>query len=131
MFEIIKHLIITETVEISVSYIIGIRENKNIKLIFIINLITNVILNVILIYVVSNQVLYLSGWIGVDIFVCYNIIVAVFEIIIIFIEAFFYYKKIGFNKNYIFYKKKNKFYSYFLISLILNISSIIVGRIFG
>ena len=84
-----------------------------------------------MIYAVSRQVLYLSGWTGINIFVWYNIILIVFEIFIIFIEAIFYYKKIDFSDKYIFYKQKNKFYSFFLMSLILNISSIIVGRFIG
>ncbi len=131
MYEILKHLIITEVVEIGVAFLLGVREKKNIILIFIINMITNIPLNVILIYIVSNQVLYLSGYTGISIFVWYNIIVAFFEIIILFVEAIFYYKRINFNKNCFFYKYKNNFSRYFFMSFILNISSIIVGRIFG
>ena len=131
MLEILKHLIITEVVEIGVSYFLGIREAKNIKLIFIINAITNIILNAVLIFIVSNQVLYLSGYTGISIFVWYNIIVVVFEIIILFIEAIFYYKKINVTDKYILYKYKNSFYSYIALSLILNTSSILVGRIIG
>lgn len=129
MYEILKHLIITEVVEIGVAFLLGVREKKNIVLIFIINMITNIPLNVILIYIVSNQVLYLSGYTGISIFVWYNIIVAFFEIIILFVEAIFYYKRINFNKNCFFYKYKNSFPTYFFMSFILNISSIIIGRV--
>lgn len=129
MYEILKHLIITEVVEIGVAFLLGVREKKNIILIFIINMITNIPLNVILIYIVSNQVLYLSGYTGISIFVWYNIIVAFFEIIILFVEAIFYYKRINFNNNCFFYKYKNNFSIYFFMSFILNISSIIIGRV--
>ena len=129
MYEILKHLIITEVVEIGVAFLLGVREKKNIILIFIINMITNIPLNVILIYIVSNQVLYLSGYTGISIFVWYNIIVAFFEIIILFVEANFYYKRIIFNNNCFFYKYKNNFSIYFFMSFILNISSIIIGRV--
>lgn len=131
MYEILKHLIITEVVEVGAALLLGVREKKNIILIFIINMITNILLNVILIFIVSNQVLYLSGYTGISIFVWYNIIVAFFEIIILFIEAIFYYKKINVTDKYILYKYKNSFYSYIALSLILNTSSILVGRIIG
>lgn len=131
MYEILKHLIVTEVVEVGVAFLLGVREKKNLILIFIINMITNVLLNAILVYIVSNQVLYLSGYTGISIFFWYNIIAAFFEIIILFVEAIFYYKRINFNKNCFFYKYKNKFFPSFFMSLILNISSIIIGRIFG
>ena len=129
MYEILKHLIITEVVEIGVAFLLGVREKKNIILIFIINMITNIPLNVILIYIVSNQVLYLSGYTGISIFVWHNIIVAFFEIIILFVEAIFYYKRINFNNNCFFYKYKNNSSTYFFMSFSLNISSIIIGRV--
>ena len=129
MLEILKHLIITEIVEIVVAYALGIREKKNIKLIFVINAITNITLNALLIFVVSKQVLYLSGYTGISIFIWYNTIVIVLEIIIVFIEAAFYYDNVDLSNKYIFNIKIDKFGSYLLISLILNISSIIVGRL--
>ena len=127
MLEILKHLVITEIVEIVVAYALGITEKKNIKLIFMINAITNIMLNALLIFVVSKQVLYLSGYTGISIFIWYNTIVILFEIIIVFIEAAFYYDNVDLGNKYIFNIKIDKFGSYLLISLILNISSIIVG----
>ena len=129
MLEILKHLIITEIVEIVVAYALGITEKKNIILIFMINAITNITLNALLIFVVSKQVLYLSGYTGISIFIWYNTIVIVLEIIIVFIEAAFYYDNVDLSNKYIFNIKIDKFGSYLLISLILNISSIIVGRL--
>ena len=130
MQELLKHLIITEVVEIGIAYLLGIRDNKNILLIFVINMITNIPLNIILMFVVTKQVLYLSGYTGINIFTWYYIIVAVLEIAILFIEALFFYKKINIKKGCVFYKQRKNFYTYILFSLILNISSIIVGRIF-
>ena len=129
MLEILKHLIITEIVEIVVAYALGITEKKNIILIFMINAITNITLNALLIFVVSKQVLYLSGYTGISIFIWYNTIVILLEIIIVFIEAAFYYDNVDLGNKFIFNIKIDKFGSYLLISLILNISSIIVGRL--
>ena len=129
MLEISKHLLITEIVEIGVAYLIGIREKKNLIIIFVVNMITNITLNVLLIFVVSRQVFYLSGNTGIDIFTWYYIIVAILEIIIIFVEAIVYYHMMKLSINCIFYKMKNRFALYLLISLILNVSSIIIGRL--
>ena len=62
--EIIKHFVITEIFEIAFALIIGIREKKNIGLIFIVNVITNIPLNLFLIFVAREQVLYLSAYTG-------------------------------------------------------------------
>ena len=131
MLEILKHLIITEAVEIGIAFLLGIRGKKNIINIFVINMITNVPLNFILIFIVSNQVLYLSGYTGISIFFWYYMIVAVLEFFILFLEAIFYFKKIIFTEKCVFHKQKDKFYSYVFMSLILNISSIVVGILFG
>ena len=131
MIEILKHLIITEAVEIGIAFLLGVKGKKNIINIFVINMITNVPLNFILIFIISNQVLYLSGYTGINIFIWYYIIVAVLEFFILFLEAIFYFKKIIFTEKCVFYKKKDRFYSYILMSLILNVSSIVAGIIFG
>ena len=129
MNEIIKHFIITEIFEILVALIIGIRESQNIKLIFVINVITNILLNTFLIFVARKQVLYMSAYTGMDIFTWYYIIVFVLEIIILFIEASVYFKKMKLSNKCIFYNLKEKYFTYFLISLILNVSSILGGRL--
>lgn len=129
ILEILKHLLVTEIVELAIAYLIGIREKNNLIIILIINVITNITLNLLLIFVVSRQVLYLSGNTGIDIFIWYYIIVVALEIIIIFVEAFVYYKMIKLSINCIFYKTKDRFALYLLISLILNVSSILVGRL--
>lgn len=129
VLEILKHLAITEVVEIGIAYLIGIREKKNLILILIVNAITNITLNMFLIFVVSRQVLYLSGNTGIDMFTWYYMIVAILEIIIVFVEAFVYYKMMTLSAKCIFYKLRNKFILCLLISLILNIGSIVVGRV--
>ena len=93
------------------------------------NVITNIALNALLIFVVSRQVLYLSGNTGIDIFTWYYIIAMILEIIIIFVEASVYYKMMKLSSKCILYKLKCRFALCFLISLILNISSIIIGRL--
>ena len=128
--EIIKHFIITEVFEIAIALIIGIREKKNLGLIFIVNAITNIPLNLFLIFVASKQVLYLSAYTGIDIFTWYYIIIFVLEIIIVFVEASIYYNMMDLSDKCIFYKLKGKYIAYFLISLILNLSSVIGGRLF-
>jgi len=130
MMEIIKHFVITEIFEIAFALIMRIRERKNIELIFLVNAITNVPLNLFLIFIVQKQVLYLSGYTGIDIFTWYYIIIIVLEIIIVFVEASIYYKRMDLGSNCIFYKLKGKFIAYLLIALLLNLSSILCGRIF-
>ena len=128
--EIIKHFIITEVFEIAIALIIGIREKKNLGFIFIVNAITNIPLNLFLIFVAKKQVLYLSAYTGIDIFTWYYIIIFVLEIIIVFVEASIYFKMMDLSDKCIFYKLKGKYIAYFLISLILNLSSVIGGRLF-
>lgn len=128
--EIIKHFVITEIFEIAFALIIGIREKKNIGLIFIVNVITNIPLNLFLIFVAREQVLYLSAYTGIDIFTWYYIIIFVLEIIIVFVEASIYFKMMDLSNKCIFYKLKGKYIAYLLISLVLNLSSIVGGRLF-
>ena len=128
--EIIKHFVITEIFEIAIALVIGIREKKNIGLIFIVNVITNIPLNLFLIFVARRQVLYLSAYTGIDIFTWYYIIIFVLEIIIVFVEASIYFKMMDLSDKCIFYKLKGKHIAYLLISLVLNLSSIIGGRLF-
>ena len=66
--EILKHLLITEIFELVAAYIIGIRKKQNIKLIFIVNVVTNITLNSFLIFIVRKQVLYLSGYTGQNVY---------------------------------------------------------------
>ena len=128
--EILKHLLITEIFELVAAYIIGIRKKQNIKLIFIVNVVTNITLNLFLIFIVRKQVLYLSGYTGIDIFTWYYIILLLLEIIIVFVEANIYYKKMKLDDRRVFYKQKNKHLVYIFISLILNLSSVLGGRLF-
>lgn len=127
--ETIKHFVITEIFEIAFALIIGIREKKNIGLIFIVNVITNIPLNLFLIFVAREQVLYLSAYTGIDIFTWYYIITFVLEIIILFVEASIYFKLMDLSGKCIFYKLKGKYIAYFIISLILNLSSVVGGRL--
>ena len=127
--EIIKHFVITEIFEIAIALVIGIREKKNIWLIFIVNVITNIPLNLFLTFVARRQVLYLSAYTGIDIFTWYYIITFVLEIIILFVEASIYFKLMDLSGKCIFYKLKGKYIAYFIISLILNLSSVVGGRL--
>ncbi len=115
----IKHFLITEIVELIVSALIGIRGFKNFRLIFIANAITNIPLNLLLIYVVRKQSLYLSSLTGFRYFDIYNAIVLILEIIIIFVEATIYYRRM----------KLGGFKKFLILSLVLNTSSILVGKL--
>lgn len=134
----IKHFLITEIVEILVSALIGIRGFKNYRLIFIVNAITNIPLNLLLIYVVRKQSLYLSSVTGLRYFDIYNVIVLILEIIIVFIEAIIYYGRMELDDKFILSKlfKESKvncdgeFKVFLILSFILNLSSVLVGRLF-
>ena len=74
--------------------------------------------------------LYLSGYTGIDIFAWHYVILMLLEVTIVFVEANIYYKKMKLDDRCVFYKQKNKHLVYIFISLILNLSSVLGGRLF-
>lgn len=108
LFLMLRNLLLTIIIELGIAILLGIREKKDILNIIVINCITNPILNYIMmvvLYLTSNNLIIYS-------------LLFLFEIIVIIIEYLFYRKKLLFkNINLL------------LLSIILNISSVIVGFI--
>jgi hypothetical protein len=103
----VQCVLITEAVEIIVALIIGIRQKKDLLNVFLVNIMTNPI-------VVSLPV-YLNVRYGL---MERNISLVILEILTVLLEGFVYYK-------YFKFKKVNGF----IISIILNISSFLIGEI--
>jgi len=106
-YYIARSLILTIIIEVIVGIIIGIREKKDILNVVLVNMITNPIVNVV--PIVLNVYVSLKAR---------SISIYTLEIITLFTEGLIYKKVLK-------YKKIN----YFLISLILNLSSYGIGEI--
>ena len=102
-------LILTLIIELTISYIIGIRKKNDIEIIVLVNILTNPI--VVFISNISNQMLDIS---------IYYIIVIFLEICAFFIEAQIFKKLLNFQKI-----------SAIKISLINNIASYSIGVLIG
>ena len=106
-YYLIRSLLITIIIELLMSWLLKIRDKKDILNILLVNVFTNLLLNAIIIYI---NIFY-----GIR---ERNISLIIFEIFIVFIEGFVYSKVLK-------YKRIN----FYLLSLILNISSYIIGEI--
>ena len=102
-----RSLILTIIIEVIVGIIIGIRNKKDILNIVLVNMITNPIVNIV--PITLNVYVSLKAR---------TISIYILEVIVLFTEALIYKKVLK-------YKKIN----YFLISLILNLSSYGIGEI--
>ena len=98
-------LFLTEVIEIAIGCIIGIRKKWDILLIFLVNIITNLSLNLLL------MVLRQGGWIEEG----YLLIYLVLEPLVVMVEWLFY--------RWFMECEKNKL----MISIVLNLCSIIGG----
>lgn len=107
IISLIVSLLLTIIIEISISFIIGIREKEDFKVVFW----TNVLTNPVVVYI-ANCVKLLNNN------VIYNIIVFIMEVLVIIVEFSIY-------KKFLDYKKKSPL----LISSINNIISFSLGII--
>lgn len=106
-FGMLKCLICTIIIEIFVAFLIGIKNKKDLLNILLVNIVTNPI--------VSSIPVYFNVFYNLKI---RNISLIILEILTLFTEGVIY-------KKYLKYKKINPF----LISLILNLSSYLIGEI--
>lgn len=107
ILSLIISLLLTIIIEISISFIIGIRDDEDLKVVFWVNVLTNPI------------VVYIANWLKVlNNIVIYNIIVFIMEVVVIIVEFIVY-------KKYLDYKEKSPL----LISSINNIVSFSLGII--
>ena len=106
-YYIARSLILTIIIEVVVGIIIGIRKKKDILNVVLVNMITNPIVNIV--PIVLNVYVSLKAR---------TISIYILEVIVLFTEGLIYKKVLN-------YKKIN----YFLISLILNLSSYGIGEI--
>ena len=107
IISLIVSLLLTIIIEISISFIIGIREKEDLKVVFW----THVLTNPVVVYI-ANCVKLLNNN------VIYNIIVFIMEVLVIIVEFSIY-------KKFLDYKKKSPL----LISSINNIISFSLGII--
>lgn len=104
-FILIKCLLLTIIIELSLALILGVRDKKDIINVILVNVITNPIV------VMSQILLYLNFGYTIEV-----IGIVVLEILVVPIEGLIYKKVLN-------YKKINPF----ILSLILNASSLIIG----
>lgn len=119
VYYILKNLILTEIIEIFFSFILGIRNINNYKIIILMNIITNVTLSFIT-YILFN-------FVNINFYI-YLIII---ETIVILTEKIILQTYFDFDieKIFLINKIKTNNYKSFCLSLILNFSSIIFGNI--
>lgn len=119
VYYILKNLILTEIIEIFFSFILGIRNINNYKIIILMNIITNVTLSFI------TYILF--SFVNINFYI-YLIII---ETIVILTEKIILQKYFDFDieKIFLINKIKTNNYKSFCLSLILNFSSIIFGNI--
>lgn len=100
-------LFLTIIIELTVSFIIGIRNKDDIKVVILVNICTNLIV----VYIANCLMLFTNDFI-------YNIGVAILEILVVIVEFVLYKKYLKFDKL-----------SPFAISLINNVISFSIGVI--
>lgn len=100
-------LFLTIIIELTVSFIIGIRDKDDIKVVILVNICTNPIV----VYIANCLMLFTNDFI-------YNIGVAILEILVVIVEFVLYKKYLKFDKL-----------SPFAISLINNVISFSIGFI--
>ena len=100
-------LFLTIIIELTVSFIIGIRNKDDIKVVILVNICTNPIV----VYIANCLMLFTNGFI-------YNIGVAILEMLVVMVEFVLYKKYLKFDKV-----------SPFAISLINNVISFSIGVI--
>lgn len=107
IISLIISLILTLIIEVSISFIIGVREKEDLKVVLWVNILTNPV-----VVYIANCVKLLNNNL------IYNIIVTIMEIIVIVVEFILY-------KKYLEYKGKSSL----LISSVNNIISFSLGII--
>lgn len=124
---IITPLIITLTLESIMSYILFVRKSENYIRLFIINVITNLSLNIISNLTNLKISLYMSGYLGVNLLLASNIQIYILEVIIVIVEALYYNKNMLDEDKFILNNIKNKKLRCYVYSLILNALSYFGG----
>ena len=104
---LIISLFLTLIIELTVSFIIGIRDKTDLAVVFW----TNVITNPIVVYIANCLLLLRNDLI-------YNIVIFIMEVIVVIVEFLIYKKLLS-------YKKKSPFF----ISCINNVVSFFIGMI--
>ena len=122
-------LVITLFLEILISIFLGLKNKYNYKKIILINVITNPLLNIINILTNLSISIYLSACFGMNMYVASNIQILILEMIVVFIETFYYYKYMIYEKTFILNFINNKMLKIFVYSLILNTISYSGGKL--
>ena len=109
------------------SYILFVRKSENYIRLFIINVITNLSLNIISNLTNLKISLYMSGYLGVKLLFASNIQIYILEVIIVIVEALYYNKNMLDEDKFILNNIKNKKLRCYVYSLILNALSYFGG----
>ena len=130
-FEVLKKiivpLIITILLETIISFVLGIRKKANYKKILFINLISNPIFNIINIFTNFKISVYLSAFIGINMYIASSVQIYVLEFLIIVFEALYYNKYMEYEAKFLLNIINNNKYKYLVYSLLLNSTSYLGG----
>ena len=113
IFTLFKYFLITNIIEILISILLGIRKLKNFLCIILINFVTNISINLIILNFNIKTFLKI-----------------VLEIIIMIIESYLYYKCFEVENKFFLKKITNKKIIFLLYSIIINILSFFIGMLF-
>ena len=122
-------LFITLILEISMSIILGVRRKENLKKILLINVITNLTLNIINVNTNFKVSLYLSAYYGVNLNTAKNTQLFILELFVLIVETIYYYKHMIYEEKFILNFINNKLVKCFVYSLLLNLVSYFGGEI--
>ena len=121
-------LTITLVLESLMSLCLLVRKKENYKRIFIINIITNPLLNLICNLTNWKISLYMSGYLGIDVFLASNIQIYILEVLIVMVEGMYYNKYMLVEDKFILNFIKGKKMRSIVYSLILNMTSYFGGK---
>lgn len=121
-------LTITLVLESLMSLCLLVIKIENYKRIFIINIITNPLLNLICNLTNWKISLYMSGYLGIDVFLASNIQIYILEVLIVIIEGMYYNKYMLVEDKFILNFIKGKKMRSIVYSLILNMTSYFGGK---
>ena len=125
--KIIVPLIITILLENNISFVLGIRKKANYKKILFINLISNPIFNIINIFTNFKISVYLSAFIGINMYIASSVQIYILEVLIIVFEALYYNKYMEYEAKFFLNIIDNNKYKYLVYSLLLNSTSYLGG----
>ena len=121
-------LTITLILESLMSFCLLVRKKENYKRLFLINIITNPLLNLICNLINWKISLYICGYLGIDVFLASNIQIYILEVLVVIVEGMYCNKYMLPEDKFVLNVIKSKKARNFVYSLLLNMTSYFGGK---